>query len=210
MPMWWLTQPSASREPEAQPRAAMARPSGWARIALIAAVVATGTACGGGKDAADPSRALAPYAGRQADLFDDAIEPAAVGLDFDRGYAPRSDKVLRERTQVGDAVLRVKVSTVTAKTDGPEVIYQLGLHTVEKLAGKSLPPPDFTVQINKTSESHGIMKNFESRLVGYAFVAFVREFAKSDGDRELHFHLAPDTKEVKSAVGDALLLGELK
>jgi hypothetical protein len=53
------------------------------------------------------------------------------------------------------------------------------------------------------------MKNFESRLVGYAFVAFVREFATPAGDRELHFHLAPDTKEVKAAVSDALALGEL-
>ena len=54
------------------------------------------------------------------------------------------------------------------------------------------------------------MKNFESRLVGYAFVAFVREFAHPNGERELHFHLAPDTKEVKAAVGDAMLMGELK
>jgi hypothetical protein len=54
------------------------------------------------------------------------------------------------------------------------------------------------------------MKNFESRLVGYGFVAFVREFATPTGERELHFHLAPDTKEVKAAVSDALALGELR
>jgi hypothetical protein len=178
--------------------------------AITAGLVLVAAACGGGKDAADPARAVSPYSGRQADLFDDAIEPAAVGLDFDKGYAPRVDKTLRERAQTGDAVLRVKVQTVTAKTDGPEASYQLGLHTVEKLAGKNAPPPDFTVAINKASESHGIMKNFESRLVGYAFIAFVREFAHANGDREVHFHLAPDTKEVKLAVGDAMLLGEVK
>jgi hypothetical protein len=179
-------------------------------LVIVLGLFACASACGGGKEANDPSRALTPYAGRQADLFDDTIEPAAVGLDFDKGYSPRMDKTLRERTQVGDAVLRVRVATVTAKTDGPEASYQLGLHIVEKLTGKSSPPPDFTVQINRGSESHGIMKNFESRLVGYAFIAFVREFVKSDGDREVHFHLAPDTKEVKTAVGDAMLLGELK
>jgi hypothetical protein len=53
------------------------------------------------------------------------------------------------------------------------------------------------------------MKNFESRLVGYGFVAFVREFSHSNGDREVHFHLAPDTKEVKQAAIDALALGEV-
>lgn len=164
--------------------------------------------CGSSNEAS--ARPVTAYAGRQADLFDDTIEPAAVGLDFDKGYAPRVDKTLRERTQTGDAVLRVRVQTVTAKKDGPEANYQLGLHTVEKLAGKNPPPVDFTIDIGKQSESIGILKNFESRLVGYAFVAFVREFSRPDGERELHFHLAPDTKEVKAAVADAMLLGELK
>jgi hypothetical protein len=179
----------------------------FASGALALALVFGSGGCGGGT-AASSSRQVTPYAGRQADLFDDTIEPAAVGLDFDKGYSPRVDKTLRERAQTGDAVLRVRVATVTAKKDGPEANYQLGLHTVEKLAGKNTPPPDFTVAINKASESHGIMKNFESRLVGYAFVAFIREFAGPSGDREVHFHLAPDTKEVKLAVGDALIMGE--
>jgi hypothetical protein len=160
-------------------------------------------ACGGGSDAA--KRPVEPYAGRPADLFDDTIEPAAVGLDFDKGYAPKVDRKLRERAQVGDAILRVRVATVTTKKEGPEATYQLGLHTVEKLAGKYAPPADFTVQINRKSESHGIMKNFESRLVGYAFVAFVREFSVPAGEREVHFHLAPDSKDVRAAVADALM-----
>jgi hypothetical protein len=50
----------------------------------------------------------------------------------------------------------------------------------------------------------------EARLIGLAFVAFVREFVRPDGDHEVHFHFAPDTKDVKLAVGDALILGELK
>ena len=178
----------------------------WALV--LAAVVAVG--CGDGSGANDPSRPVANYQGRQADLFDDSIDPAAVGLDFDKGYAPKLDKTLRERSQVGDAVVRVRVATVTAKTDGPEAVYQLGMHTVEKIAGKNPPPTDFTLTITKQSEAHGILKNFESRLVGYAFVAFVREFSHPGGDREIHFHLAPDTKEVKSAVSDALIMGEFK
>src|SRR5262249_53104289 len=139
-------------------------------FACVLVLAALGSACGGG-NADSPGRAVSPYSGRQADLFDDTIEPAAVGLDFDKGYAPRVTKTLPQRAQVGTAANRVIVATVTAKKDGPEATYQLGLHTVEKLAGKNLPPTDFTVQINKASESHGIMKNFESRLIGYAFVA---------------------------------------
>lgn len=181
-----------------------------ARLRLTAMLAGLALAACGGPQGAAQNRAVVPYSGRQADLFDDTIEPAAVGLDFDKGYQPRADKTLRERAQVGDAVVRVRVSTVTAKKDGPEAVYQLGLHTVEKLAGQAPPPGEFTVQITKASESHGIMKNFESRLVGYGFIAFLREFGTPGGDRELHFHLAPDTKDVKLAVNDAMLLGELK
>jgi hypothetical protein len=171
---------------------------------FVASVLVLVNGCAS-KDPNAPTRPLPGWAGHAAELFDDTIEPAAVGLDFDRGYTPKSDPALRERAQVSDAVLRVKVSTVTARKDGPEATYHLGLHTVEKLHGEHPPQADFTVTINKASESHGIMKNFESRLVGYAFVAFVREFVRADGDRDVHFHLAPDTKEVKAAVADALV-----
>ena len=184
--------------------------SRWPRLLGLVGILLAASACSpiaGGRDA---DRPVVPYSGAPAKLFDDAIDPAAVGLDYDKGYSPRADKSLRERSQTGDAVIRVRVATVTAKTDGPDKIYQLGLHSVEKLTGKNPPPADFTVQITKTSESLGIMKNFESRLVGYAFVAFVREFAGAGGEPEIHFHLAPDTKDVKTAVGDAMLLGELK
>lgn len=177
---------------------------------LVALPLATAllVACGAGGP--DPNRPVATYSGRAADLFDDSIDPAAVGLDFDKGYAPKVDKNLRDRAQNADAVLRVRVSTVTAKTDGPDAVYQIGLHTVEKVAGKNPPAADFNLQIDKSSEAYGIAKSFESRLVGYAFIAFVREFSRPGGERELHFHLAPDTKEVKSAVSDALVLGEFK
>lgn len=177
---------------------------GLRTVALVLGVAGCGPAAG----PTSPTRPLPTYSGRAADLFDDAIDAAAVGLDFDKGYTPKSDPMLRERAQVSDAVLRVRIATVTGKKDGPEATYQLGLHTVEKMAGQNAPPADFTVGVGKTSESIGILKNFEGRLVGYPFIAFVREFIRPDGDHEVHFHLSPDTKEVKAAVGDAVILGE--
>ena len=174
-------------------------------VVVLGAAVA---GCGPITGPAQPTRPLPAYAGRASQLFDDSIDVAAVGLDYDKGYSPKADAMLRERAQVSDAVLRVRVATVTGKKDGPEATFQLGLHTVEKMTGTNAPPADFTVGIGKTSESHGILKNFEGRLVGYPFIAFVREFVRPDGDHEVHFHLSPDTKEVKSAVGDAVILGE--
>ncbi len=192
----------------------MVRPLRLSVVALATVALAIGgIGCGSSsraRDANGPNRPLPGWSGHSVEVFDDSIEPAAVGLDFDRGYHPRGDAMLRERAQLSDAVLRVRVATVTAKSDGPDSVFHLGLSTVEKLAGEHPPPAEFTVTVSKSSESHGIMKSFESRLVGRGFVAFVREFVRPDGDRELHFHLAPDSKEVKLAVSDAVLLGELK
>jgi hypothetical protein len=185
----------------------------WATQAFAALLltVALTTGCGGGaRDPNAPSRPLPAYAGRSVELFDDTIEPAAVGLDFDRGYQPRTDPLFRERAQLSDAVLRVKVQTVTARREGGEATYQLGLLTLEKLGGPHPPSERFDVTIRKGSESHGIMRSFESRLVNREFVAFVRDFVRPDGDREIHFHLAPSTKAVTTAVTDALLTGPLK
>lgn len=187
----------------------MLRSLSTAAFAATLALGAGGTSgCSPATGPGARSRPLPAYAGRAADLFDDAIDPAGVGMDFDRGYSPKADPLLRERAQVSDAVLRVKVSTVTGKKDGPESTFQLGLHTVEKMTGQNPPPDDFTVLISKASEAHGIMKNFEGRLVGYPFVAFVREFVRPDGDHEVHFHLSPDTADVKSAISNAVILGE--
>ncbi len=184
--------------------------TGAVAFLAMAGLVALEPGCDSGKGPNAPSRPLPAYAGHAADLFDDTIEPAAVGLNFDKGYSPKSDATLRERAQVADAVLRVRIATVTSKKEGPEATYELGLHSVERLSGAHVPTDDFTVRVTKTSESIGIMRNFETRLVGTPFVAFVREFVRPDGDREIHFHLAPDTKEVKAAVNEAVILGEVK
>lgn len=178
---------------------------------MLATIALVGIAsCGPPTPVGASGRPVSAYSGRATELFDDSIDPRAVGMAFDKGPLPKADPVLRERAQLSDAVLRVKVQTVTTRTDGPEKIYQVGLRTVEKLAGSHAPSVDFTVGVQKASESHGIVKTFESRLIGYPFIAFVREFVRSDGDRDIHFHFAPDTKEVRDAVGDAIVLGEVE
>src|SRR4051812_28646674 len=113
----------------------------------LAATLALTGACGPMGAAASKSRPLPAYAGRASNLFDDAIAPAAVGMDFDKGCTAKADPMLRERAQVSDAVLRVKISTVPGKKDGPEANYQLSLHIVEKMTGANPPPDDFTVAV---------------------------------------------------------------
>jgi hypothetical protein len=143
------------------------------------------------------------------ELFDDTIEPSAVGISLDTKSDPRADALLRERTQVGDAVLRVRATTVTAKIEDSGTRYVMGLHTVEKLGGRFPPADTFDVQVGPTSTSAGILKTMESQIVGKTFVAFVRTFVRPDGDQEVHFHFAPDSKPEVAAVREALALAGL-
>jgi hypothetical protein len=74
------------------------------------------------------------------------------------------------------------------------------MRILEVLAGSYPPADDFSVTIDATSPSVGILRNLQDGLVGKTFIAFVRAFVRPDGDHELHFHLAPDTKPEVAAV----------
>jgi hypothetical protein len=174
--------------------------------ALFAGALLALAGCGG---ASARARALAPHEGRAAELFDDVIEPRAVGLDIEEKLTPRTDPTLRERTQLGDAVVRVRVDNVTATGAGANVRWSIGLRVLEKLAGAHPPPDTFVVTLDRSSPSAGILGSLQGRISGRTFVAFVKEFAAGE-DGAFHFHMAPDTKDVRQAVEEAVALGEFK
>jgi hypothetical protein len=183
-------------------------------VALVAVCVIAGVGgagCGGGTpDARNPDRPLPDYTGHAVELFDDGIEPTAMGYPRDNSAGqPLGDTRLRERTQVGDAVVRAKVTTVTSKAEDRGRSWQLGLHTVERLAGSGFLEKDFLLPVDPQDPASGILKGFEARLIGQSFVAFVREFRRpsSPGDSDLHFHLAADSPEEIKAVKAALTEG---
>jgi len=167
-------------------------------------------ACGGGPGAQSAAnRPLPPYAGHATELFDDAIEPRAVGLELDQTATPKSDPRFRERAQVSDVVVRARVSTVTGKVEGPETTYQIGFRVVDTLAGSHPVGNDFNVRFDRNSPSIGIVKSFEGRLVGKTMIVFVRAFVRPDAEQDLHVHAASDTPDVASAVKEAVALEEL-
>jgi len=174
----------------------------WLILMLVAAC--------GGPDANSPSRPLPTYEGHQAELFDDAIDPRAVGLNLDEARTPQSDSAVRERTQVGDAVVRAKVQTVTQKRNNDDVEYQLGLVVLEKLGGEHAPPDEFVVPFDKNSPSAGIVRSLDARLGGKTFIVFVRQFKGPDGEPRFYAHFSADTKDVIAAVKDAMALSEFK
>lgn len=178
-------------------------------LALSLVALVTVEACGG-PDANSPSRPLPAWEGHQAELFDDVIDPRAVGLNLDEGRTPQTDAAVRERTQVGDAVVRARVQTITQRRSGEDTEFQLGLQVIEKLGGEHPPPDEFVVPIGKSSPSAGIVRSMDARLGGKTFVVFIREFKGPDGEPRFYAHFAGDTKDVVAAVKDAMALSEFK
>jgi hypothetical protein len=157
------------------------------------------------------SRARPSYGEREHALFDDSIEPAAVGLDLDRSYTPSGDPLFASRVREADGVVRAKVVSVSARTSEHRGMYTLTLMPLEEQALGPFPPSGaFTVAVDESSPSVGIVKHLEGGLVGKTFVVFTKEFQRADGDHELHAHLAPDTKATVRAITDIRAKEELK
>lgn len=157
----------------------------------------------------DPEAGLPAWEGRAREVFDDNIEPAAVGFSLD-GPSPRSDPFLRERAQTADVVTRVRVSTVTVDSIGEQSSYHLGVQVADApLTTPRVQDRSFELHIRPTSRAFGVAKAVDARLRGLTFIAFIRRFAGEAGEPEFHWHLSPDTAEVAAAVKEAVVLGEL-
>ncbi len=160
--------------------------------------------CGPSKPA---SRPLGTYSGHATALFDDGLEAAAAGITGDRRlYQPKYDPLFLERAQTSDAVLRIKVTTFVAKGEGKATSFVLGCKVESKLAGSHPPAEPFDLHVSAEAPAAGILRNLDSSIVGKRYIAFVRAFVLTDGESELHFHIAPDTKDVVEAATDATTL----
>lgn len=149
------------------------------------------------------------WQGTAADLFDDNIDPAAVGLSME-GPSPRSDRFLRARAQTADVVARVRVNTVTVDSVGDDTTYHLGVQVgVPTLTKPRIEDRSFELVIRPGGRSYGVAKAFDARLRGMTFVGFIGRFATADGEPEIHWHLSADTAEVAAAVKEAVALGEV-
>lgn len=190
---------------------AFRRPTSLSRpTSLLAALTLAWalSACGG---KTQPRGPIGTYLGHSVALFDDGIEPAAAGITGEkRVYQPKFDPLFLERAQTSDGVVRVRITTIVAKGESRGTSYVIGCRVEKVLAGPHPPTETFDLHVAPDAPSAGILKNLDSAIVGKRFVAFVKSFVRPDGDSEMHFHFAPDTKEVADAATDANVLAEGK
>ena len=181
-------------------------------IAAALLVAASSVACGEpSTEARSPaSIGLSPWSDRARVIFDDNIEPAAVGYTMDVPSA-RGDKFLRERALTAELVARLRVQTVTVETIGDDSTYHLGVQVIPPtlVQNPKLTDPKLELVIRPASPAHGIAKALDQRMQGMTFIGFVHRYASPDGtETELHWHLSPDTQDVADAVKEAVALAE--
>jgi hypothetical protein len=173
---------------------------GWVVLCLPFLLLGAATGCGPGGEAVAPKRPLPTYIAHETELFDDGIEPRAVGLELEAPDHPLHNPKFKERIEIADAVVRARVTTVTAREEDTGTAYQVSLKTVEKLTGSHPPAQTFTLDIDRRSGAVGVLRNFNGRLVGMSFIVFLRAYVRPDGDQEYHFHITQDAADVKKAV----------
>jgi hypothetical protein len=176
--------------------------------ALAVATLGIGMAgCGDpGADVKSPAAlGLPPWDDHARAVFDDNIDPAAVGYTMD-AMSARSDRFLRERAQTGELVGRLLVKTAGVSSVGDEATYQIGVQVIPPLFGPNpkIEDRNLDLVIKPSSPAFGIAKALDRRIQGLTFIGFIRRFASADGsDIELHWHLSPDTADVAEAVKEA-------
>lgn len=159
-------------------------------LAVIALVGLAATGCAGSQ----APRPLASYGAHFATLFDDGIDGSAVGFAGEsKSYRPKADPLFRARVEAADGVVRLKVVTISAKADSTGTSYILSCRVEQKLAGAHAPTGDIELRVSSKAPSAGILRSLSESVVGMHFVAFLRDFVRPDGEKETHFHFAPDT-----------------
>lgn len=159
-------------------------------LAVIALVGLAAAGCAGSQ----APRPLASYGAHFATLFDDGIDGSAVGFASEsKSYRPKADPLFRARVEAADGVVRLKVVTISAKADSTGTSYILSCRVEQKLAGAHAPTGDIELRVSSRAPSAGILRSLSESVVGMHFVAFLRDFVRPDGEKETHFHFAPDT-----------------
>ncbi|MBL9020948.1 MAG: cobalamin ABC transporter substrate-binding protein [Myxococcales bacterium] len=198
-------------------RGAVPRAAALSVVLFLGSLAAAGSlaAVGGcaGADSPEPQSAktlgLPNWVGTDKELFDDQIDPSALGLM--PSQLGRRDETLWARAQQAEIIGRVRVQTVTVDSRGGDSTYHLGLRFANELLGPTdLEDRDFEVTIEPRDPAYGIAKALDTGLHGRTFVGFLKRFAGADDQVEVHFFLAPDSAEIAKAVQEAVAIKEVR
>jgi hypothetical protein len=155
-----------------------------------------------------PTKGLAVWEGVYRDLFDDGIDPVALGFSLD-GASPATDPLLAPRTSGAELVARMRVQTVSRDANGERTRYFLGVQVGQPpLTQGTLQDLTLDLAIAEGTAAFQLVSASENSLRGRTFIGFVRRFVSDDG-ATVRWHMTADTAEVAHAVQVAAALNNL-
>jgi hypothetical protein len=177
-------------------------------MALVSAAPALG--CGADTSPKAPSQSLARFEGQQMVLFDDTIDPAALGLSMD-GLSPAQNPHLRSRALEADLVSRMRIQTITRDVVGAKTMYTVTLQVaVPPLMPARLELTTFDILVHQHDPAFGMVQKLDSDplLRRATFVGFVRRFADAAGPK-WHWHLTADQENVIQVIQEIAMLDQV-
>ena len=156
---------------------------------------------------ASAPRSNAPWEGRLKNLFDDSVDPSAVGLAGTS--ASNAGGAVAARAEEADFIVHVRVGTITTEGSGNAMRYLITLRVVgDPVAGPRPPSDTIQITVAKINPTFGIVQAKDLALAGKHFIAFLREFDQND-TTVVHWHLARDAQDVVDAARKGAVLSEL-
>lgn len=142
-----------------------------------------------------------------AELFDNSIEPAAIGFSG-QGTAEYRN-LLIERSQNAEYILRARIATVTTEGYEQTKKYNVTLKVAGEPLGGTKPPSDtFTVVLTPADSSYRLVRSRDLQLVGTPVIALMRRFTTREG-KVLRWYLAPDSQQTIDLVKQGQMLSRV-
>ncbi len=171
--------------------------------ALVALLVLGCAETPSAADGPEASR-MPPFTAIDARLFDHALSPEVFGI-----IVAGTDDKLDARAKAAEGVLPMRVVTVSRDTEGDEKeSYELHLTPVGPPLKGPPPPGDLVLSVDSWSPSYSALRTLESGLVGTYVLLFYKRYNVA-GQTTLHWHAEANTEQVRAAVENARLLGEI-
>lgn len=175
---------------------------------LVACAAATGCARYRGRAKAASTGDLPPSAAEESPLFDDRIDPAAVGV-ADVTTQQDDEAALRGRARQANLVARMRVQAVSLESLNQQACYRLQFSVIgEPIVQRAFRERTFEVLLDPNAPAYNTVRWLDTAMVGKTFVGFVRQVT-GDGPPILRFHFSRDDAGVLRTVEEAKTIGEL-